>query len=107
MLKRAVAVLESFNQRADYHETEKNKPLLISLGSYAMLGAAAAFLLALVEWIDLNIQLTPVFESFTERLVFTSYFSLNLLVGGGFGLLVGLFVHAATFLKRRLEKFLA
>ncbi len=107
MLKRAVAVLESFNQRAGNQETEKNKSLLISLGSYALLGAAAAFLLAFVEWIDLNIQLTPVFESFAERLVFTSYFSLNLFVGAAIGLLVGLFVHAAAFLKRWLEKFLA
>src|ERR1044071_3000521 len=107
MLKRAVAVLESFNQRAGNQETEKNNSLLISIGSYALLGAAAAFLLALVEWIDLNIQLTPVFESFAERLVFTSYFSLNLFIGSLIGLSVGLFVHAATFLKSRLENFLA
>lgn len=105
MLKRAVAVLESFSQRGDYQEPEKNTSLLISLGNYAALGAAAAFLLALIEWIDLNIQLTPVFESLAERLVFTSYLSLNLLTGALIGLLVGLFVHAATFLKRRLEKF--
>ena len=72
MLKRAVAVPESFSQRADHQEPEKNKSWLASLGGYATLGAAAAFLLALVEWIDLNIQLTPVFASFGERLVFTS-----------------------------------
>ncbi|MGA9769793.1 MAG: sulfatase [Blastocatellia bacterium] len=107
MLKRAVAVLESFTRRADDIETEKNASLLISLRAYAMLGAAAAFLLALIEWIDLNIQLTPVFASFSERLVFTSYFSLNIVIGSLIGLSVGLFVHAATFLKRRLEKFLA
>jgi arylsulfatase A-like enzyme len=107
MLKRAVAVLESLNQRADHQEPEKHNSLLASLGGYALLGAAAAFLLALVEWVDLNIQLTPVFESLTERLVFTSYFSLNVLVGSLTGLLVGSFVHAATFLKRRLEKLLA
>jgi arylsulfatase A-like enzyme len=80
--------------------------LLASVRRYVLLGAAAAFLLSLIEWLDLQIQLTPVFASFKERLIFTAYFSLNIFVGGLLGLLLGLFVHAASFLKTSLVKFL-
>jgi arylsulfatase A-like enzyme len=75
--------------------------------AYAMLGATAALLLAAIEWVDTQIQLTPVFESFTERIVFISYSSLNIVTGAGIGLSIGLFVLAATFLKDRTAGLLA
>jgi arylsulfatase A-like enzyme len=74
---------------------------------YALLGGAACLLLGFVEWVDLNIQLTPIFESFRERITFTSYFSLNLLSGLGLGLLTGLSFHAGSFLKGHIERLLA
>lgn len=64
-------------------------------------------MLGLIEWIDLNIKLTPVFESFSERLSLTAYFSLDLLVGSVIGLTVGLCAYLATFLKTRLQATLA
>jgi len=100
------------SQPADQHiepaeKTQTRTSLLASLLLYAQLGLAATALLSLIEWVDLNVQLTPVFASFSERLTFTAYFSLNLLIGAGLGLLVGLFVHAATFAKRRTQTLLA
>src|SRR5262249_39908816 len=74
-----------------------------SLKNYALAGLAAVLLLGFVEWIDLNIQLTPVFESFAERLTFTAYFGFDLLVGGVIGLVVGLTAYIAGFIKNRLE----
>jgi arylsulfatase A-like enzyme len=62
-----------------------------SLLNYALTGAAASFTLTLVEWIDINVQLTPVFRTSTERLILTAYLGLNLVVGASMGLLVGLF----------------
>jgi arylsulfatase A-like enzyme len=52
------------------------------------MGAAA--LLGLVEWVDLSIQLTPLFESFKERAAFTAYFSLNLVIATLVGIAVGI-----------------
>jgi arylsulfatase A-like enzyme len=80
---------------------------LISLAKYASLGLAATLLLSLIEGVDLNIQLTPVFKSASERLIFTSYFSLNLLVGLVIGLLSGFTAHAGSRLKRYLQNFFA
>ena len=73
-----------------------------ALTNYALAGLAAVALLSAIEWIDLNIQLTPVFESFSERFVFTAYFSLNLVAGSIIGLLVGLAAHSAHWLRERL-----
>ncbi|HVG22202.1 MAG TPA: sulfatase [Blastocatellia bacterium] len=77
---------------------------LISLAKYALLGFAATLLLSAVEWADLNVQLTPVFESASERLILTSYLSLNMLVGSVIGLLAGLAARAARFLKRHVQR---
>jgi hypothetical protein len=89
-------------------QTGTERPSLISsLRRYAMLGAVAAFILSLIEWIDVQIQLTPIFASFTERLVLTSYLSINILVGGIAGLFLGLFIHTAMFLKDKLANFIA
>jgi arylsulfatase A-like enzyme len=71
------------------------------------MGMAATLLLSAVEWADLNVQLTPVFESASERLILTSYLSLNLLVGSVIGLLVGLAARAARFLKRHVQRLFA
>ncbi|HXG90978.1 MAG TPA: hypothetical protein VNN73_01250, partial [Blastocatellia bacterium] len=66
------ASAEDSNQESNpKQQTEKKTSLRAALARYAIAGFAAALLLSLVEWIDLNIQLTPVFDSFTERLIFT------------------------------------
>lgn len=85
----------------------KRGPLITSLRSYALAGAAASFLLWFIEWIDLNIQLTPVFASFYERLIFSSYFGLNLLGGSVIGLLVGFAAHSASWLTATLQRVIA
>jgi hypothetical protein len=77
-----------------------------SLWRYALAGAVAAFLLSLMEWVDLQIQLTPVFASVKERAIFSAYFSLNLVVGAALGLLIGLFAELTSFLKARLLQLL-
>jgi arylsulfatase A-like enzyme len=77
-----------------------------SLRNYALTGAAASLLLSSIEWIDLNFQLTPVFQSTSERLVLTSYLSLNLVVGAVIGALVGICAHSASFLNRRAQSAL-
>jgi sulfatase-like protein len=71
-----------------------------SLRKYALLGLSAAFILSLIEWVDLNIRLAPVFHSFSERLVFTLYFSLNLLIGSLIGLLAWAFAYLFSLLNR-------
>lgn len=83
------------------------KSLRASLRNYALAGLAAAFLLSFVEWIDLNIKLTPVLEAFSDRLVLTSYFSLNLLVGTIIGLIAGLAAYLLVLSIGRLQRSLA
>lgn len=78
-----------------------------SLWNYALVGAAAALLLGSIELIDLNVRLSPVFESFIERAVFCSYFSLNMVGGLVIGLFVGLVVHTASLLKRTAQRAMA
>ena len=92
----------SFSYRA-----EPRGLLLASLRNHALAGFAAGFLLCLIEWVDLNLLLTPVLESFAERVIFTAYFSLDLLVAAVLGLIVGLSIHAAVFLKCLLQRVLA
>jgi arylsulfatase A-like enzyme len=81
--------------------------VLPSLWNYALVGAAAALLLGVVELVDLNVRLSPVFESFVERAVFCSYFSLNIVGGLVVGLFVGLFVHTVSLLKRTALRAIA
>lgn len=101
-------VISSADSHPIESQTAIDKPSLISLlRRTATLGAVAALLLSLIEWLDLQIQLTPVFVSLTERLIFTAYSSLNILVGTVLGLLLGLFVYATTYLTDRLAKLMA
>lgn len=100
------------SQHSDQHiepeeRRQKRTSLLASLLRYAQLGAAATALLSLIEWADLNVQLTPVFASFSERLAFTAYFSLNLLSGAIIGMIVGIIVYGATAAKRYAQDILA
>lgn len=81
--------------------------LLSSLWRYSLLGALAALALSLIELADLQVQLTPVFAAFQERLILSVYSSLNIFVGGILGLLVGLFVRTISFLKDRLAALLS
>jgi arylsulfatase A-like enzyme len=86
---------------------EEPARVLASLWNYALAGAAAALLLGSIELIDLNVRLSPAFESFTERAVFCAYFSLNVAGGLVVGLFVGLFVHTASLLKRTVQRAIA
>jgi hypothetical protein len=81
--------------------------LKIGVGNHVLVGAAAAFLLGAVEWVDLTFRLGPVLSSLSERLAFLAYFSMNLLGGAGIGLLVGLVAWLGGFGKRKLETALA
>lgn len=85
---------------------EGTTPQAGSLPSYALAGLAAVALLSLIEWVDLNIKLTPVFESLNERLVLTAYFSLNLLAGAIIGFIIGLVARAASWLNARLQRLI-
>jgi Arylsulfatase A and related enzymes len=82
-------------------------PLAPRLLRYAMAGGAAAALLAVIEWIDASLRLSPVFASFGERLMFTAYFSLNILSGVCIGLMVGAAFIAGTALQDRLARLAA
>ena len=86
---------------------EEPAPVLTSLWNYALLGTAAALLLSCVELVDLNVRLTPVFQSFTERVTFCTYFSLNIVGGLVIGFFVGLFVQTASLLKRTAQTAMA
>ena len=78
-----------------------------SIEDYAVLGFAAAFVLAVVEFIDLNFQMFPVFASPAERLALAAYSGVNLLVGTLAAAAVGLVIHLSTHLKSALQKALA
>jgi arylsulfatase A-like enzyme len=78
-----------------------------SVCGFALAGAAAALLLGVIELLDVNVRLTPLFQSALERAVFCSYFSLNVIGGLLIGFSVGLFAHAASFLRRSLQTVIA
>lgn len=81
--------------------------LLRTLCLYALAGFASVFLLSLIEWIDLNIQLTPVFESASERATLIAYSSVNLVVGCFLGFLLGVTAHLAAYVTARVKRALA
>jgi hypothetical protein len=97
---------ENHRDKAERNE-EGPARALASLWNYALVGAAAALLLGSIELVDLNVRLSPVFESFTERAVFCSYFSLNVVGGLVVGLFVGFVVHTASLLKRTAQTAMA
>ena len=80
---------------------------LVSLANYALVGAAASLLLGSIELVDLNFQLTPVFQSVLERAIFCAYFSLNVAGGLLIGLLLELFVRASSLLKQTVQRLIA
>ncbi|HEY7913090.1 MAG TPA: sulfatase-like hydrolase/transferase [Blastocatellia bacterium] len=69
----------------------------------AAAGLAAAFLMSYIEWVDIQIRLTPELESIAERLLFTSYISLNLIVGLMAGFIIGLLAATARAVRQRVE----
>ncbi len=75
--------------------------------NYALAGAAGFLLLSLIELVDLNIKLTPVFNSFSDRLVLAAYASLNLFVGAIIGALIWLFARLLSLVKNSLVRLLA
>ncbi len=99
--------IRTANPEIETQKPEQRDSMAVSLVRYALVGAAAVFLITLIEWIDVNIKLTPVFESFSERVRFSAYMSINLLDGLLIGLFVGLFAHAASLLKRTGQRLLA
>src|SRR5262245_21716294 len=81
--------------------------LWVSIRNYVLLGAMTALALSLIELVDVQIQLTPVFASFRERLILAAYTGLNVFIGAIIGLLIGLFVSLTSFLKDRLARLLS
>ncbi|MEW6127382.1 MAG: sulfatase-like hydrolase/transferase [Acidobacteriota bacterium] len=75
-----------------------------NLSGFISAGFGAAGLLSLIEWVDMNGQLTPVFASMTERLIFTVYFSLNLLSGALIGFIVGLAFHLGNIIQATIAE---
>ena len=61
-----------------------------SLKSCALLGMLSFLLLAVIEWLDLNIRLNNLFESPLDRVAFSAFFSISLLIGAVVGGVVGL-----------------
>jgi arylsulfatase A-like enzyme len=103
-----VVATQHTEQRIEQADNADRPALIYAvLGRYALLGAAATATLSVIEWMDLSFQLAPVYASFSERLIFASYFSINLIVGLAIGLLVGLFARSASFLKRHVQSGLA
>ncbi len=62
---------------------------LAAIRNYVLVGATGYLLLTLIEQVDLNWRLTPVFASPSDRFVLLAYASLNILVGTILGLIVG------------------
>ena len=92
------------------HESKRNterSTALRSLAGHAIAGAAAALLLSLIELVDLNVRLRPIFESFMERAIFCAYFSLNIVGGLLIGILLGVSAHVASLMKRLAHKAIA
>ncbi|HXG92256.1 MAG TPA: sulfatase [Blastocatellia bacterium] len=81
----------------NFQNRQKQPSLLSSLSSFAKLGAAAALMLGLVELVDTQYQLSPVFQSFAERLAFSAYFSLDIILGAVIGVVVGLAARAISY----------
>ncbi len=73
----------------------------------AAAGLAAVFLLSFIEWVDLQIRLSPEFSSVAERLLFTSYLSLNLVVGLIAGFVIGLAASTARAIRHGAARALA
>ncbi|HKQ05556.1 MAG TPA: sulfatase-like hydrolase/transferase [Blastocatellia bacterium] len=82
-------------------------PLARRLLRYTLAGGVAALLLAGLEWAETSVQLTPVFASFGERLIFTAYFSMNLLSGAVIGLAVGAAFCIGLALQKKLASWIA
>ena len=88
------------------HNAENRTKLLGSLVGFALTCAGASLLLALVELVDLNLKLTPVFQSLIERAIFCSYFSLNVISGLLIGLCVGVVAQTGALLARAIRSVL-
>ncbi len=93
--------------QTEEEDASKPSPRAALLLDYVLLGVGAVSLLSIIEFVDLQIQLTPVFESFSERLTLAAYMGLNLAVGAGIGLLLWLVVRAGSFLKTRGENLIS
>ncbi|HMG35235.1 MAG TPA: sulfatase [Blastocatellia bacterium] len=77
-----------------------------SLARYSLAGSLAALLLAVIEIIDLQVHLSPEFNSFRERLIFAAYFSLCPVSGAAIGLIIGVVALAGSVLQTFTRKLL-
>lgn len=59
-----------------------------------------------MEWVDLNIRLTPVLHSIADRFVLSSYLSLNIAGGVAIGLCLGVVALVLSSLKQAGERVL-
>jgi hypothetical protein len=85
-------------------EISRSRAIIDSLTAYAFTGAAAGFLLSVIEWVDLNLRSFTFFDSFSDRAIIAVYFSINILAGLLIGLTVGLFARAASRIIHAVEK---
>ncbi len=100
-----VAHPEIFSTEANpKKEIGSKRAIIDSLTGYAATGAAAGFLLSIVEWTDLNLRPFTFIDSVSDRLIIAVYFSINILACLLIGLLVGLFAHAASPIIHAVEK---
>jgi arylsulfatase A-like enzyme len=81
--------------------------LLRFLFSYALLGITSFLLLAAVEWLDVNIRLSHLFDSALDRAALSAYFSINLLIGALVGCLVGLCSRISSILFNGARRLIA
>ena len=85
-------------------EISRRRTIIDSLTAYAFTGAAAGFLLSVIEWTDLNLRSFTFFDSVSDRLIIAIYFSMNILASLLIGLLVGLFARAGSGIIHAIEK---
>jgi arylsulfatase A-like enzyme len=84
----------------------RRAPITKTIKDFATLGFVSAFVLALIEYVDLNFQQSQVFRTANERAVFAVYLSVNLLIGVLAAIVIGLVVRFLTSLASRIDNTL-
>ncbi|HEU4390199.1 MAG TPA: sulfatase-like hydrolase/transferase [Blastocatellia bacterium] len=87
---------------ADY-----SKSFIVSVRNFALLAAAGSLLLSVIELVDVNIQLTRVFENAGERLQLAAYSSLNIVGATILGVFVGVVAYLLCRLSHLIERIVA
>lgn len=84
----------------------EKRNLLRYSGGFAVAGGFAFLLLSLIELLDVNTQNPVIFGSFSERVWFTPYLSINLLAGLAIGLILGLITFIGSYLYEKSIRIL-